>query len=404
MPSTFLSEPAASPAAVIAPHRSGTASRVARVPSIDMLRGLVMALMVVDHARDFFGASGFNPRDVHDAALFLTRWITHLCAPVFVFLAGTSAGLRQQALDNRRAVSGYLITRGLWLIALELTIVRIVWSFDVHSNVHYAQVIWALGVSMIALAALIYLPRALLLAVPVAMIAGHNVLDRIRIEGTGIDAALWTLLHQPGEFIAGGATIVVLYPLIPWIGVMAAGYVFTSVLELPDARRRRLFVALGGAMLAAFALLRGLNIYGNPAPWQRHEHLLATALSFIDCEKYPPSLLFLLVTLGLALPLLAVLDRTNGAVRRTLATIGRAPLFFYVGHIYLLHAAAVIAGSSIGRDTAWLFDATGSKPADWGWPLPVVYAVAAVTTAALYPLTRWFGALKQRREWWWSYV
>src|SRR6185312_6107059 len=298
-----------------APSKTASAGSVVtgaqtRLTSIDTLRGLVMIVMALDHTRDFFANGGFNPRDVTDTALFLTRWVTHFCAPTFIFLAGISAFLYGAQGRSTREVSRFLVTRGLWLVLIEFTVVRLGWSFDIHFNYFVAQVIFAIGVSMVALSAIVYLPRGAIAAIGLAMIAGHNALDGIKAEQLGAAAPLWHLLHQPGLFgIAPGVKFVVLYPLIPWIGVMAAGYALGPVFTQERAARVQQLFTLGAAVTLGFVVLRASNLYGDPAPWAIQDNLLAAVLSFINCEKYPPSLLYLGMTLGPALMLVAAFER-----------------------------------------------------------------------------------------------
>jgi uncharacterized membrane protein len=287
------------------PTLDGTTRVRPRLDSIDLLRGLVMALMALDHTRDFFGGSGWNPRDVTDPALFLTRWITHFCAPTFIFLAGLAAYLYGARGRSTPEVSRYLLTRGFLLIVLEFTVIRVAWTFNLRFDQLSAGVIWTIGASMIVLAGLIYLPRAVLAAVAVAMIAGHNLLDSVQAESLGSAGWVWHFLHQPGLVRLDDVTVYVLYPLIPWIGVMAAGYAFGPVMKLDTKIRRRWLLRLGGAVIVGFVLLRATNLYGDPATWTKQDTWSATALSFLNCEKYPPSLLFLMMTLGPALLLLA---------------------------------------------------------------------------------------------------
>lgn len=378
-----------------------------RLASVDLLRGLVMIVMALDHARDFFAAGGFNPRDVADPALFLTRWITHFCAPIFVFLAGISVFLYGAQGRTAGAVSRYLLTRGLWLVLIELTVVRLAWTFHLNVAFFGLQVIFAIGASMIVLAALVHLPRSAIAAVGLAMIVGHNTLDGIKPEAFGAWAPLWSLLHQPGMVDPGAPIkLYVLYPLIPWIGVMAAGYALGPVFLREPASRRRWLCGLGAAAMAGFVLLRASNLYGDPAPWVAHDSLLATVLSFINCEKYPPSLLYVAMTLGPALLLLAAFDGVRGRVAEAITTFGRVPFFYYVVHLYLIHALAVLfAWLTIG-DGTWLFRPfPAGRPAGYGLGLPGVYLVWLGVVAALYPLCRWFAAIKRRRgEWWWTYL
>jgi len=377
-----------------------------RLASIDTLRGLVMIVMALDHTRDFFTGGGFNPRDVTDTALFLTRWVTHFCAPTFIFLAGISAYLYGFQRKNTGEVSRFLLTRGLWLVLVEFTAVRLGWSFDLHFNYFVAQVIFAIGVSMVALALFVHLPRAAIGFIGLAMIAGHNAFDGIKAEQLGAAAPLWHFLHQPGLFdITPGVKFIVLYPLIPWIGVMAAGYALGPVFTQERSARVQQLFMLGAAVTLGFFILRATNLYGDPAPWAIQDSLLATVLSFINCEKYPPSLLYLSMTLGPVLMLVAALE-LRGPIADWIATFGRVPFFYYVVHIFLLHALAIaFAWATIG-DIGWLFGSmAGRKPAAYGLSLAGIYAVWLAVVVALYPLCRWFAGLKRRRaEWWWSYL
>ncbi len=366
-----------------------------------------MVLMALDHTRDFFGNSGGNPRDVAEPALFLTRWITHYCAPTFIFLAGLSAFLYGARGRSTGEVSRYLATRGLLLVVLEFTLIRMGWTLAPFGVSFVGGVIWAIGMSMIALAVLIHLPRAALIAVALAMIAGHNLLDGVRAEMLGDLGWLWTVLHQPGLLqLGGGATLYVLYPLVPWIGVMAAGYAFGPLFQRDARSRSRILTALGGGLLLGFVLLRASNLYGDPAPWQAQESTLATVLSFINCEKYPPSLLYLMMTLGPSLLLLAAFENVHGRLAGWITVFGRVPLFYYVTHLYLIHLLAGVMVLIVYRDDlSWLSNSPPQKPADYGLSLPGVYATWLGVVTLLYPACRWFAALKQRRrEWWWSYL
>jgi uncharacterized membrane protein len=377
-----------------------------RIASIDLLRGLVMIVMALDHTRDFFTGSGFNPRDVADPALFLTRWITHFCAPTFIFLAGISACLYGTQGRTTGEVSRYLLTRGLWLVLIEFTVVRFGWTFSFDVSNFAAQVIFAIGASMVALAALVHLPRWAVATVGLGMILGHNLLDGIKPASFGAAAPLWNLLHQRGMLgLGGGIKLFVLYPLIPWIGVMAAGYALGPVFALPRPLRRRWLAGLGIAVIAGFIVLRWSNLYGDPAPWVAHDSLLATALAFINCEKYPPSLLYLAMTLGPALLFLAAFDGVRGRVADVITTFGRVPFFYYIVHLFLIHTLAVLFAVVTQGQAAWLFGIPGGKPAGYGLSLPGIYAMWLAVVAMLYPLCLWFAAVKRRRrEWWWTYL
>ena len=378
-----------------------------RLDSLDALRGLVMVVMALDHTRDFVGASAMDPRDVANPALFLTRWVTHFCAPVFVFLAGTAAYLygRKRPAD----LSRFLWTRGLWLVCLEWTVVRFVWTFDVLPGFLPMQVIWAIGWSMVVLAALSRLPVAAVGAFGVIMIAGHNLLDGIGPERFGDLAFAWTIFHGFGPLAPMDAAVTpfVAYAVVPWVGVMAAGYAFGTFYDgAPDPRRARL-LAFGAALVALFVALRAWNGYGDPGPWQPQPDAFATLLSFGNTEKYPPSLLFLLMTLGPSIALLGLWDRGVGAASRWLVTIGRVPLFYYVLHILWIHLATIALTAATGGPLDTLLGGFHpmNKPAAFGYALPVVYAVWLGVVAALYPLCRWFAAVKQRRsDWWLSYL
>jgi uncharacterized membrane protein len=369
----------------------------ARIVSIDVLRGLVMAIMALDHTRDFFGSSGFNPRDVSEPALFLTRWVTHLCAPTFTFLAGLSAFLYGRGRDAKE-LSRFLLIRGAWLILIDFTLIKFGWRFDLDFYHLTAGVIFVIGASMIALAALIWLPRWAIASVAVIMLAGHNLLDAVGAEELGQASWAWHLLHEPGLVPLGaGVNLYVLYPLLPWIGVMATGYLLGPVMQLAAEARQRLLFRLGAAVTLGFIVLRATNLYGDPDPWAVQQNWLSTALSFLNCEKYPPSLLFLLMTLGPALMLLAAFEHARGAVARVLATFGQVPFFYYVVHLYLIHALAVATGFAM--------TGTVTRMAVVGFSLPAIYLVWLLVLVLLYPICRWFADLKENgRGWWWSYL
>jgi len=365
-----------------------------RIASIDILRGLVMALMALDHTRNFFSDYGFNPRDVTEPALFLTRWITHFCAPTFILLTGLSAWLYGRGKSTSE-LSRFLLTRGLWLILLEFG-----WSFDPGLPASVGGgIIWVIGACMVLMAALVYLPRAGLVAFALVLISGHNLLDGVRPEDLGAASGLWHVLHQPGRIaLGGGFTAYVLYPIVPWIGVMAAGYALGPVMARPPQERQRILFGLGVSITIGFFLLRASNLYGDPAPWTVQETALATALSFLNCQKYPPSLLFLMMTLGPALMLLASFEHVRGRVADWLRIFGQVPFFFYVTHIYLIHALAVVTAFALTGTLVM------SRP-EIGFGLAGVYGVWVVVLLLLYPLCRWFASLREGRSfWWWRYL
>jgi uncharacterized membrane protein len=379
-----------------------------RLDSIDLLRGLVMVVMALDHTRDFFAGGTFNPRDVADPALFLTRWVTHFCAPVFVFLAGIAAFMRGARDGSRGELARFLLTRGLWLVLLELTLVRFAWTFSVYPDFVLLQVIWVIGIAMTALAGLIYLPRWAIATIALVLIGGHNLLDGVDAAQFGELAWLWHVLHQPALLEAGPeVSVFALYAVIPWVGVMAAGYALGPVMLLEPVARRRRLIGLGAAVTLGFVLLRAANLYGDPAPWVAHDSLLASALSFIDAEKYPPSLLYLAMTLGPALLLLAALERARGGLARVLLVFGRVPLFYYLLHILLLHTLAVAFSAATFGDTAWLFGGLPiiARPEGYGLDLGGVYLAWLVVVALLYLPCAWFAGVRRRQSAaWLSYL
>src|SRR5271166_6615251 len=378
-----------------------------RVLSIDVLRGLAIVLMALDHTRDFFGASGPNPRDITDPALFLTRWVTHFCAPTFILLAGVSAYLYGNRKRSTGQLSGFLLTRGLWLVFIELTLVRFGWTLTFDLKLFFAGVIWVIGASMIVLAGLVYLPQRAIAAMALIMIAGHNLLDGVRAERFGNLGWLWDFLHQPALLHMGAQSeFLVVYTLVPWAGVMAMGYAMGPVFKLDPGARRHLLLWAGTALIACFILLRATNLYGDPAPWGVEETSFGTLLSFINCEKYPPSLLYLMMTLGPALVLLALFEHVHGRMADWLTTFGRVPFLFYVVHLPVIHALAVgLAWLTVG-DAGFMFGhAVPPKPPAYGLGLPGIYAVWLLVLVMLYPLCRWFAALKRgRQDWWLSYL
>lgn len=384
-------------------HAAFAVHAPARVPSIDILRGLVMVLMALDHVRDFFTDVRFDPLDLAQTStpLFLTRWITHFCAPTFVLLAGVSAYLMSQRC-SRAELSRFLFTRGLWLVALEVTLMSLVWTFNLrYDHGLFLQVIWAIGASMIALAALIHLPLRTIALFSMVMIAGHNLLDGVAPQSLGAWAPLWSLLHVfgpiPHAFVA--------YPLIPWIGVMSLGYCIGTLFELDAQQRAQRFLWLGAASLTTFVVLRATNVYGDPSAWTLQGTTLQTLLAFVNVQKYPPSLHYLLITLGVGFLLLAVFESARGKVSEVLRTFGRVPLFFYVLHVALAHLAAGVVGYATGFGVALLTADFLRVPQQWGFGLPVVYLAWALVVATLYPACRWFAAVKRRRgDWWLSYL
>jgi uncharacterized membrane protein len=387
-----------------------------RVDSVDLLRGLVMVVMALDHTRDFVNsaAMAYRPEDLTQttAAVFLTRWVTHFCAPVFMFCAGLGASFWLERRGDRSALSRFLWTRGVWLVLLELTVVRFAFFFDVDYSVVMLLVFWSLGLSMIALAGLIYLPVRALAALSLGVIVLHNLADGVQAASLGSAAWLWNVLHQPGAIAAGHRVVVVGYPLVPWMAVMALGFCAGRAYRLPAGTRRRRLVGSGLALTAAFVVLRWANVYGDPSPWEAQGTAIRTILSFLNTTKYPPSLLFLLMTLGPAIALLGALDGARPGERNPLLVFGRVPLFYFVLHLALIHAMEVgLTWLRYGSAPFVLMvpPTLGSPrdafPADYGWSLTTTYVVWIGIVAALYPVCLWFSRLKRRRrEWWLSYL
>jgi uncharacterized membrane protein len=376
-------------------------SRQARLTSVDLLRGAVMILMAIDHVRVYAGVPPGGP----DPGVFFTRWITNFCAPTFVFLAGASAFL---AARTPRELSRLLVTRGLWLVLLELTLIHLAWTFNpALFRDQMAGVIWAIGWCMVLMAALVRLPIKLVGAIGVALIAGHNLIPEPAGDSVSplLSILYYGMARGPIDF-GNGWTFSVLYSIVPWIGVMAAGFAFGQVLRLEPARRDRVCLATGLGAVAAFIVLRAFNLYGDPNPFEAGQGFVPSLLSFLQTSKYPASLQFLLMTLGPAIALIPVLERLRGALAAAVSVFGRVPFFYYLLHIPVIHLLA-LAVSKIrsGSVNAWLFANhpmnPGPVPEDYRWSLGLLYLVFAIAVAALYLPCRWFAELKSRRRAWW---
>jgi uncharacterized membrane protein len=393
--------------------------RASRIQSVDALRGAIIIIMALDHVRDYtsLAAMSFSPTDLSrtSAALFLTRWITHFCAPVFAFTAGIGAFFWYQHGHTKFELSRFLLTRGLWLVLLEISVVRFIlffqWQF--RGGLIVFLVFWMLGLSMVVLAALVHLPAKILATLSLLVIAAHNLLDPIEPARFGRLAPLWDILHQQAVFPFHGVLLFVAYPLVPWIAVMAAGFCWGPVLVWDSPRRQKFLVRTGIALSIAFILLRAWNHYGDPAPWSPQDSALFAFLSFLNTTKYPPSLLFLLMTLGPALIALACLERVNFSCNHPVIVFGRVPFFFFLFHFALAHLTAIaLAALRYGPHQFLLLPPPsigGPRelfPQDYGFSLPVVYFVWLAVVAVAYPVCRWYANLKQRRRdlWWLSYL
>jgi uncharacterized membrane protein len=377
-----------------------------RVDSIDLLRGLAMIVMALDHVRDFLSGAHFDPTDVTKTTLgyYLTRFVTHFCAPTFVFLAGTSAYLQLARGKPKPVLARFLLTRGLWLVFLELTFVRFGWALNVDYHFVGVQVIWALGWSMVVLAPLVYLPPRVTAAIGLAVIVLHNLTDQVHATSW-----LWTVLHEGGVIsLPAHHRVFVVYPLLPWAFVMAAGFGFGELVDVPPAKRRRRVLLVGAALALVFVALRASNVYGDPHPWAHHPSFGQTLGDFMNCEKYPPSLSFLLMTLGPSIALLSPLERFRGVFADVLRTFGRVPLFYYLLHVVFIHVLAVLLATvRYGHVQSGMFALPFNwhVPSDYGYSLPIVYALWLFVVAALYPLCRWFEGVKRRtKSVWLSYL
>jgi uncharacterized membrane protein len=411
MAATIQRDPRATDETELRPRYSG---RSYRVESVDVLRGLLIVLMALDHARDYFSSAAIDPTDpVHSwPALFITRWVTHLCAPGFILLAGASVYLQRQR-KSAATLTRALILRGLWLIFLEITVVSFCWSFGF--GVPILQVIWVIGISMIALAGLQWLPTPAVGLFGASVILGHNLLDPIHASALGRWSDAWYVLHERGWLTFHAHHIALYgYPVIPWIGVMALGYCFGAVVIQAPERRQRISALLGTAIFGAFVLLRLTHSYGDPGRGFEHLDTPAhTMMSMFSVQKYPPSLHYLLATLGIVLLLFSIIDRTveharAPRLRAFFDVYGRVPFFFYILHIFLIHALAlVVAAATIPMWRFWITPDVvfTSHLTGWGYSLPIVYLVCISVVLVLYPACAWFSRLKDRRsDWWLSYL
>jgi uncharacterized membrane protein len=398
--------------------------RGSRLDSIDLLRGIVMVVMALDHVKGNFWKGGFEPLDLADphanAFVFLTRWITHYCAPTFVFLAGTGAFLFGARRQSKGQLAWFLFSRGLWLVIIELTVIRYSWFLEVNYHFAFGQVIWVIGLSMMAMSGLIFLPLSAITTFGVALIGLHNAFDGVKASDFGDFAWVWKILHT-GELMKIDVDALNLhcnfspfYPLIPWIGVMAAGYGFGGIMTLEPTRRRRELLGLGLTLIATFVVLRYWNFYGDkpaakpgsPGPWSEQSSTLFTIFSFVNCQKYPPSLCFLLMTLGPAITALALFEYLPTTYLKPLIIFGRVPMFFYLLHWFLIKGLAILlAYLRFGRFD-WLYgEPRGEPPPENGLELWGVYAVWLLVVTLLFPLCWWYAGVKSRsKSVWLSYL
>ena len=394
-----------------------TSAHTNRIESIDFLRGLVMIIMALDHVRMYFGLGTWyaEPTDLATTTplLFFTRWITHFCAPVFVLLAGTSANLYGMRKANIKETAGFLLTRGLWLIVVELVVVNFAWTFDITYSFRILQVIWAIGVSMVVTSALVFLPRVLILVTGIILVFGHNLLDSIRVRGSAMPDVIWYILHQPGSVRIDSTHLVnFVYPVLPWIGLMALGYAggILYKTDFPAEQRRRWLFAAGICLTLLFIFLRGFNLYGEPSTWQIQTSPMFSLMSFLNTTKYPPSLHFLLMTMGPALLFLSALETIGNRLAKPVIVFGRVPFFFYIVHLYVIHALAMLLLVYQGRDWhAYILSARGIASgtlSSFGLGLEAVYPIWVMIVILLYPVCKWYQTYRENHpaKWWLSYL
>jgi uncharacterized membrane protein len=387
-----------------------------RIQSIDILRGLVMIIMALDHVRDYFHVTAMtdDPMNFNTTTpqLFFTRWITHFCAPVFVFLAGTSVYL-MSLRKTKAEVSSFLIKRGLWLIAVEVLIISLAWSFDPLYHFFFLQVIWAIGISMVVLGLLVRLPYKVLFTIGLAIVLGHNLLDYPESANVGKTGFLWDLLHA-GRFSAhplfAGRFILVVYPFVPWLGLMIMGFCFGK-LYAPSVEatvRRKYLLQMGFGLIALFVLLRFINAYGDPYPWATQKNALYTFFSFLNIHKYPPSLMYMCITIGPAMIFLALIEKVQNRLTDIFNIFGRVPMFYYILHLYFIHVLCAIMffveGHTI-KDAYSKQAPFGFRPAVFGYNLWVVFAIWLFVIVVLYPLCKRYDRYKSTHKYWWlSYL
>ena len=387
-----------------------------RVYSIDVLRGLVMIIMALDHVRDFFHVPALtqDPLDPQTTwtALYFTRWITHFCAPIFVFLSGMSVQL-MNGRKTKAEISRFLFTRGLWLILIEVTVVSFGITFNPLMNLMILQVIWAIGVSFLALALLVYLPWQAILGIGLLITFGHNILNFWESQPGFKPGVLWEFAHFTQYTfypVFPGHGVIVFYPFLPWIGIMLLGYGIGRVF-MPDvtaAKRKQVLITTGLALVGIFFLLRAVNLYGDLRPWTPYPTIRQTIFSFLNVQKYPPSLMYTCITIGPGLLMLAAFEHARGRFAQVCRVYGSVPFFYYIIHFYAIHLLCMIlffvhgygADDIVNPQAPFLF-----RPNDFGYPLAVVYLIWIGIVALLYRPCKWYSEYKRtHRQWWLSYL
>ena len=387
-----------------------------RIESIDLLRGLVMVIMALDHTRDYFNLGSFyiDPLNLETTTTFtfFTRFVTHFCAPVFVFLAGTSAFL-YGSKKTKAELSKFLLSRGIWLVFLEIVVNNLIWTFDFSYSFNVFQVIWAIGMSMVFLSFLIYLPRKLLLILGLILVAGHNMLDGIIMKGDSFSAILWYLLHQENYLVlAPNKSILFGYPIIPWIGVMILGYSFGILYSkgFDPLLRKKWLLRLGLGSVVLFLVIRGINVYGDLVPWSVQKDITFSVLSFVNTTKYPPSLVYILMTIGPSILFLYLTENIKNRFTDFLVVFGRVPLLFYFLHVFVIHLLAIIGILIFGgnwQDMIVTAEAFSNETLiTYGYPLHIVYIIWIGIIVFLYPICKkyMYYKLVNKNKKWLSYL
>lgn len=394
-------------------------AKTKRIESIDILRGIAMVIMALDHVRDYFHLTAFTDDPLNLATttplLYFTRWITHFCAPIFVFLSGTSIYL-QSLRKTKKELSSFLIKRGLWLIVVEIIIIAFAWTFNPFYHFIPLQIIWAIGISMVILGWVIRLPYHIVLVLGLVIIFGHNLLD-IPEAAPGFKAGFWwDLLHHgyftPYAYMRNHFAVIV-YPFLPWTGVMMLGYCFGIFFteKFTTAQRKKIIIGLGMALILFFVMVRFINIYGDPVAWTTQKNALSSFLSFMKVNKYPPSLLYLCITIGPALLLLALVEKIKNGLTNIMVVFGRTAFFYYIIHLYLIHFIGAIVFFAKGNSMQSAIDSMQNLPFMFlipgqGFGLIVVYGIWIAVVIALYPLCKWYDKYKtnHKEKWWLSYL
>jgi uncharacterized membrane protein len=387
-----------------------------RISAIDIMRGIVMVIMALDHVRDFFhlGAVGYNPTDMATTypSLFFTRWITHYCAPTFVFLAGTSIYLMTKR-KSKKDLSIFLLTRGVWLIVLELIVVRFGILFNFYFDVLIFQVIWVIGASMICMAMLVHLSYKAVLAIGLVIVFAHNLADLNPLTPQNSFYVSWAFLRQTGFIpLTANNTAMVIYPLLPWLGTMVLGYCLGKLYtgEFSKDRRQKMLFTIGISAVLLFVILRLINVYGDPAPWSVQKNGIFTLMSFLNVTKYPVSLLYTLMTLGPVLIILGVMERINTNLLKPFTVFGRVPLFYYILHFYLIHLVSLFlfmykTGRSFSEVDFHFNKSFGGLTPEAGYSLFLTYVAWFAVILVLYPVCRWYNRYKNTHTYWWlSYL